>query len=345
VIPLLLTLLSIGFLILLSATYSGSETGFYCVSRMRIEADAQNGHRPSVYIRRLLKDETGLLITILIGNNLAIEMVTLQFEHYLAGLDLIGEAWLSLAVTLILTPVLFFFAELLPKDLFRRRPYALLSWTVWPVVVFYVLFWPLMFVLRLFTNGVQKLFRVQEGALLRTRGREEVFEMLEESSRSGALELRSKTMARNALSLANISVGAVMTPWKDVEHLDLGPTVAGASDPRAQVAAQEAVAKAEHSRLPVLQDGVVQGYIHQLEALGNARGGQNGLDKPREPWDFPGMLHPLDCLAPTVSVQAALGSLRRGGRRAALVGDPAAPLGLLSMKDLAERISGDLAGW
>lgn len=341
-ILLLLTFLAIGILILLSAIYSGSETGFYCVSRMRIEADAQNGHRPSIYIRGLLRDETGLLITILIGNNLAIELVTLLFEHYLHGLDLISDAWLNLTVTLLLTPVLFFFAELLPKDLFRRRPYALLSWTVWPVAVFYVLFWPLMFVLRLFTKGVQKLFRVQEGALLRTRGREEVFEMLEESSRSGALTVHSKTMARNALSLANISVGAVMTPWESVEHLDLGLTQDGVSEPDAQRVAEQAAAQAEHSRLPVVQDGIVLGYIHQLEALGNAREGKNG---PGQLWDFPGMLHHLDCLAPTVSVQAALGSLRKGGRRAALVGDPGAPLGLVSLKDLAERISGDLAGW
>jgi len=299
------------------------------VSRMRIEADSESGHRASKWIRRLLEDETGLLITILIGNNLAIELVTLLSEHSLEGTHLISEAWLDLAVTFILTPVLFFFAELLPKDLFRRRPYALLSWTIWPVAFFYFLFWPLMIVLRLITRGVQKLFGVQEAALLRSRGREVVFEMLEESSRSGALEIRSEALARNALSLSNIPVDAVMTPWEEVEILDLDCPDEGPK-------AVEFVARAEHSRLPVVREGQVLGYIHQLEVLGKL---------PEERDDFDSCLHKLDCLEPEVSVQAALGILRKGGQRAALVGSSANPRGLVSLKDLAERISGDLAGW
>jgi putative hemolysin len=324
-----LALLTLGVLVLLSAIYSGSETGFYCVSRIRIDADAENGHRPSYWIRRLLKDETGLLITILIGNNLAIELVTLLGEHYLASMEVIAEAWLDVAVTLILTPVLFFFAELLPKDLFRRRPYALLSWTVWPIAFFYVLFWPLMVVLRLFTRGVQKLFGVQEEVLMLSLGREELLEMLEESSRSGTLEIRTETLARNALSLTNITVGEVMIPWQVVESLNL-------RGGKATKEAQDSLVRAVHSRLPVVSEGTVIGYVHQLDML----------SKPKsERRDLGPMLHEIDCFGPEVSVQAALGSLRRGGRRAALVGAPDAPVGLITLKDLAERISGDLAGW
>jgi putative hemolysin len=329
ILTIAMALVSIGLLVLLSSIYSGSETGFYCVSQRRIEADAENGHNPSVWIRRLLKDETGLLISILIGNNLAIELVTLLSEHYLKRSELVGEAWLDLTVTLLLTPVLFFFAELLPKDVFRRRPYALLSWTVWPIAFFYFLFWPLMMVLRALTRAVQKVLGVQESALLRSRGREEVFEMLEESSRSGAMELRSETLARNALSLASIPLETVMTPWDKVEFLILD----GQSGAEGAVSM---VAKAEHSRLPVIRDGVILGYVHQLEVLGRSA---------EQRTDFDSILHRLDCLAPSVTVQFALRRLSKGGQRAALVGTAEAPLGLVSLKDLAERISGDLAGW
>ena len=310
-------------LILLSALFSGSETGFYSLSALRLEADAEAGRGSARWIERLRSDEAGLLITILIGNNLAIELVTLLGEHHLSASGLVPAAWTDFALTLTLTPVLFFFAELLPKDLFRRRPYTLLAWAVRPMAAFYVIFWPLMIVMRALGSGVQRLLGLEGDEMYRVRGRELVFEVLEEGSRRGTLEARAETMARNALGLSALKIRDVMTPWAQVEKLDLD--VPGAA---------ERVAAAEHSRLPVLSGGVVVGYLHQLEVLAA------GPDE--EPAAH---LHELLRLDGETSVQAALGRLRTFGKRAALVGELDAPEGLISLKDLAERISGDLAGW
>ena len=130
-------------------------------------------------------------------------------------------------------------------------------------------------------------------------------------------------MAKNALGLSEIPVSEVMTPWSAVEKLD-------AADPDLY----SKVAAADHSRLPISKGGVVKGYLHQLELLGAGPGAS-----------LPQHLHQLATLPPEASVQAALGRLRVLGKRAALVGTPESPQGLVSLKDLAERISGDLAGW
>lgn len=316
-------LLLLAFLIFLSALFSGSETGFYSLSHLRLEADAKAGLGSARWIKRLLRDETALLITILVGNNLAIELVTLFSEHHLSSSGLVPAAWTDIVLTLTLTPILFFFAELLPKDLFRRRPYTLLAWAVRPMAFFYVLFWPLMVLLRLFGQLVQRLLKIDGDDMYRVMGRDLVFEVLEEGSRGGTLEARAETMARNALGLQSLQVTDVMTTWDRVDKLDLD-----------QPGAREMVSKARHSRLPALRGGVVVGYVHQLEVLTSPteEGPENHL-------------HNLLCLEAGTSVQAALGRLRTFGKRAALVGTPAAPLGLVSLKDLAERISGDLAGW
>lgn len=309
----------------LSAVFSGSETGFYSVSPLRLESEAESGNRASLMIKRLLRNESGLLITILIGNNLAIELVTLYSEHHLDGLGWLPREWIDLTLMLVLTPTLFLFAELLPKDLFRRRPFTLLQWTVWPMVFFYILFWPLMVILRLFGQGVQKLLGVEDQALYRVRGRERVFEVLEEGSRRGTLEARAEKMARNALGLQALQVTDVMTPWERVERLELDGRDL---DPRTRIA------HAHHSRLPVVKAGKVVGYAHQLEILAG-----------KEDFDPKKHLHKFLCLDAETSVQAALSRLSTFGKRAALVGSPLEPLGLVSLKDLAERISGDLAGW
>jgi len=310
-------------LVLLSALFSGSETGFYSLSQLRIEADAKAGLGSARWIQRLLRDETALLITILIGNNLAIELVTLLGEHHLSASGLVPAAWTDVVLTLTLTPILFFFAELLPKDLFRRRPYTLLAWSVRPMAAAYVLFWPLMFLLRQFGRLVQRLLGIEGDGMYRVMGRDLVFEALEQGSRHGTLEARAETMARNALGLQSLKVTDVMTSWERVDKLDLD-----------QPGAREHVLQARHSRLPALREGVVVGYVHQLEVLTAPDG-----EGPEE------HLHALLGLDSNTSVHAALGRLRTFGKRAALVGDPGAPLGLVSLKDLAERISGDLAGW
>ena len=317
------SLLALALLVCMSAMFAGSELAFYSMNELRIESEAEAGKSSARLIRRLLRNRSGLLITILIGNNLALELVTSLTESELVRMDLVPEVWRDLVVTAVLTPVLFLFAELLPKDLFHRRPHALLSRTVYPVALAYVLFWPLMQVLRLLGTGVQRLFGVSDEELVVTRGREVVLEVLEESARGGAVESRAQLMAKNALTLSAIPVREVMTPWEAVEKLDL-------EDPDLFTA----VAEADHSRLPLSREGAVRGYVHQLELLGA------GPDR-----DPATLLHPLEALSPDTSVQAALGRLRTLGKRAALVGDPAAPLGLVSLKDLAERISGDLAGW
>jgi CBS domain containing-hemolysin-like protein len=318
-----MTWLILVFLVFLSALFSGSETGFYSLSPLRLEADAEAGRGSARWIRRLLADEPGLLITILIGNNLAIELVTLIGEHRLSASGLVPAAWTDLVLTLTLTPILFFFAELVPKDLFRRRPYTLLAWAVRPMAAFYVVFWPLMILMRGLGNLVQRVLGIEGDEMYRVRGRERVFEVLEEGSRRGTLGARAEAMAKNALGLAALRVTDVMTPWARVEKLDLD-----AEDLAARVAA------AEHSRLPVQRSGVVVGYLHQLEVLAA------GLDHAPEE-----ELHDLLCLDPETTVQAALARLRTFGKRASLVGELDAPLGLVSLKDLAERISGDLAGW
>ena len=59
-----------------SGIYSGGETGIYSLSRVRVDLEAQQGHAAARRIRRLLTDQTGLLITLLIANNVVNQAAT-----------------------------------------------------------------------------------------------------------------------------------------------------------------------------------------------------------------------------------------------------------------------------
>ncbi|MCP3917489.1 MAG: DUF21 domain-containing protein [bacterium] len=323
---LVLQLFLLGLCVAASALFSGSEIGFYSLSRVQVDLEARQGRRTARIVRWLVRDESALLITILIGNNLAMELATkvgdaLVGERYDAGTG-------AVVVTLMLTPILFLFGEALPKEVFRRRPHALIGLGAHFVLLVRAVFWPLERCLWLLSTGLERLLGLSSGVGAHVRGAEAVRAYFEAGRQSGALSERAALLAHNALTLRTTPVERAMVPWEDVQ------TLAADGDPSELV---QRVRESRFTRLPVIEaSGEVTGYVHQLDVL-FARGEE----------DAPG---PLDALRPVLVVGAetpvdrALQALRGGGQRAAIVGSAEAPLGWVTLKDLVEEISGDLVG-
>jgi CBS domain containing-hemolysin-like protein len=307
-----------------TAIFAGAETAFYRISRVRLEMEARAGSRPAQIVQRLGHDRTQLVIVFVLGLNVCVEILTWRASNTLAALGLAPTA-VDLVLTFVLVPIVFFAAELLPKDLFRRRPHATL-WMTAPVVeAVRLLTWPIVQVLAVVARGVA---RVAGGTDLdaAVQGRQAVFGFLREGTQSGAILGHAEEMARNVLKLRSIPVERCMVPWADVVRLD------AAAERRAQY---RAVADSLHTRIPVAgPNGGVLGYVHQLDVLGDGEG-----------CDVLERLRPLSEFPPDLPVDRALARLRAAGQRVAIVGTRAAPRGIVTLKDLLEEISGDLARW
>jgi len=310
--------------LLASAVFSGSETGLYRLSQARLEVEARAGRRSAKLLRYLVRHETAVLVTILVGNNLALEVLTWRASQI--GSEATEGFSHEFLVALILTPIVFFLGEALPKDLFRRRPHATMAWTVDFLLLTRILLWPAERVLSLFSGFLGILFglRGEERSSIGTR--ENVERLLQEGALLGALEPRAEELARNALELRRVPVEQVMTPWDKVVRI------------RREMADAEAraqVGESQYSRLPVIDaEGLVTGYLHQLEVLGDGEGS--------DPFAH---LREVLTLPPGTPVDRSLARLRVRGVRMAIVGTPEAPLGLVALKDLLEEISGDLGSW
>jgi len=319
-----LILFQLALCILASALFSGTETGLYSLSRLRVEARARAGNRTARLIQLLQRDEAGLLITILIGNNLMLEIATHLAEN-LAALGGVPPNARELVLALCLTPVLFFFGELLPKDLFRRRPHRLVAFVAPAIALARIAFLPLALPLRGLAWVIEHAAGLRHADVTSVLGHEVVYELLAESTRTGSIEPHAERLARNVLKLRSTKIDAVMIRWRDVSVI---------AEQAGDVACRETVARSNFSRLPVVAaDGTARGYVHQTEVLATP--------------DEPVLARRRDLLAlpPDLTVDRALARLRTAGHRAALVGTSAAPLGWLTLKDLVEEISGELAGW
>jgi CBS domain containing-hemolysin-like protein len=328
-----MTLFYLLLLLAASATFSGAETGFYSLSRVHVAAEARRGRFIARLIERLIQNPAGFLITLLVGNNLTMELMA-----HLAGGQVSTWAFLppwsvEIVATLLLTPVVFLFGELFPKDLFRRRPRGLYAVFAPPLALARLVFLPVVAPLALLSAGLERLFGVRAREFEREIARERVQEILSEGARAGVLSPRAQTLAQNVYHFRTRTAADVMVPWAAVE------TCSAADDPEATRAR---VAAAAFSRLPVVEHAkgriAVRTYLHQLDLLADAC----GAGAPRPPAE---LVRPLPALAPDATVDRALARLRGAGQRMALVGTPEAPLGIVTLKDLVQTISGELGGW
>lgn len=313
-----IVLLAVAGLLLFSAIFSGAETGVYSVSRVRLEAEAHEGRRSARLLSRLLRDDAVLLITLLIGNNLALELLTHLVQSSVGRSGVPAYAH-ELAAAALLTPLVFLFGELIPKDLFRRRPHLLLALVAPVISVFRWLASPLAQPLALIAIGLERLLGLRQEDFARILRREEMVELLAESRRAGSLAPQAEELAHSVLVLRHTPLSSIAIPWERVQTVDLE---------RGEAEVRKLVEAADFTRLPLLRTGadkkrVVAGYVHQLEVLALPRGA------PLEP-----CIRPLLELASDLPLDRAVARLQAAGQRLAVVGSLRAPKGLVSLMDL-----------
>jgi len=310
-------------LLLCSAIFSGAETGVYSVSRVRLEAEAQQGRRSARLLARLLRDDATLLITLLIGNNLVLELLTHLVESSVGEFGLPAYAH-EVTAAALLTPLVFLFGELIPKDLFRRRPHSLLALVAPVISVFRWIASPLAWPMALLALGLERLLGLRKEDFARILRREEMVELLAESRRAGSLAPQAEELAHNVLVLRHTPLALVAIPWDRVEWIDLD---------RGEAEARAAVTGSNLTRLPVLGSGpdkkrVVLGYLHQLDVLGLPPGAP-----------LQASIRPLLELAPDLPLDRAVARLQAAGQRIAVVGSLRAPKGLVSLMDLLASLA------
>ncbi len=338
-----LQLMGLAVLIGFSALYSGSEIGFYSLSSVQVDLDAQGGSWRARLMQWLLRNESALLVTILVGNNLALELATHVAESLTAAWLGIhdGGPMAAVIVTLVLTPIVFLFGEALPKDIFRQRPHALTGLAAPVIALSRVIFWPLERILRVATLALERLLGLETDAVSPLGGREAVLGFLAEGRRHGALSERAEALASNALRLKSVPVQDVMVPWANVACLRQSE-----ADPVAKEVLLEQVLASKYSRLPVLRDveGPIRpedvvGYVHQLEVLHNHSMAQAGAPGGA-PTEVLERIRPMLQLAATESIDTALGKFRAAGRRIGVVVQGGEVRGIVSVNDLLDSISG-----
>jgi putative hemolysin len=188
--------------LMLSAFFSGTETGLYRVSRTRLVLDGLSGSRAARGVVWLLNHPTIFVATALVGNNLANYVTSLAIVMVGAILFRAGSG-AELVCTILMTPVVFVFGELLPKHLFFHAPYRLITATRPLLLAAAVIFAPVSLLLGLLGRGLQRITGQTPFPLRLTMARNELEQVLRQGQEAGILAAGQRSLAQRLFEVGN----------------------------------------------------------------------------------------------------------------------------------------------
>ncbi len=200
----ILLLLFVG--LLLSAYFSGTETGLYRVSRVRLLLDALGGDWIARGLLWLTNNPTLFIATTLIGNNTANCLVSLGIVLATERIFGFESAMSQLIGPVICAPIIFVYGELLPKSLYYLAPNRLLRVGTPLLFGFGLLFTPLTLMLWIFGRILQKLLGESPEQVRLMLARKELANVLEEGHHAGILKPAQRDLAQGLFSVAHRSV-------------------------------------------------------------------------------------------------------------------------------------------
>jgi len=208
--------------IFLSAFFSGSETGFYRVTRVRLLLDGLGGDTIARTLLWFTNQPALFVATALIGNNLANYLVSLAIV--LLTQQMFGNSmlWVDMLAPVALSPIVFVYGELLPKSLFYRAPNLLLRRSGFLFVVFAIAFAPLSAMLWAFGRLLQRLVGEAPLQVRLTLARGELQQVLAEGEEVGILRPAQRHLAQSLFSFASHPVIELSTPVARVAMVEQG---------------------------------------------------------------------------------------------------------------------------
>jgi Mg2+/Co2+ transporter CorB len=311
--------------LLMSAFFSGSETGLMSLNRYRLK-HLRKRNRGAKLALKLLERPDRLLGLILIGNN-AVNILASALGTVIA-IRLFGDAGIAIA-TAVLTVVILVFSEITPKTLGALHPERIAFPAAYVLNFLMKLLGPAVWLMSSISNALLRGLGVDtdrrpEDAL----SSEELRTVVNESG--PMIPPRHKRMLLNILDLEEVTVDDIMVPRQEICGIDLD------DDDAALLARLQG---SPHSRVAVYREDIsnISGVLH-LRTLGQFLQRDGSIDREAiqraadEPYYIP----------EGTALNLQLLNFQKLKRRFGIVVDEyGSVLGLVTLEDILEEIVGE----
>jgi Mg2+/Co2+ transporter CorB len=246
----------LGVLILISAYFSGSETGMMSVNPYRLKHLTNENNKGAIRVSKLLQRPDRLIGLILIGNNLV--NIAASAIATIIGMRLYGDAGIAIA-TVVLTLIILVFAEVTPKTIAALHPERVAIPSSSLLLLLLKIFYPLVWLINFITNGILMLLRISpENHQGNSLSAQELRTVVHEA---GALiPEQHQNMLVGVLDLEHATVEDIMIPRNEVVGIDI-------NDDWRDIERQ--LANIQYSRILLYRDNIddALGFVHPRELM------------------------------------------------------------------------------
>ena len=321
--PLSLSIV-IAILILLSAFFSGTETAYSCVNKIKLKSMCALGKKNAKAVCSFADEKYDKLITaILVGNNIV--NLTASALGTILFAQLIDDATLAPTVsTAVLTVAVLIFGEITPKYFASVYPEKA-CFVFYPLMqFFYWILRPIGVIFDGFKALLAKIFRLEKDETVTD---EELMSLVDEAEEDGTLKEDESELVRSALGFDDLKVEDIIVPRVDVVAIDCDSTMDEI---------KEVFSHNGFSRLLVYKETIdnVIGLIHQRDFFTAYLNGEKEVGH---------LVQKVVFTSEYTRISTLLKQLQKQKIHMAAVSDEYGGLvGIVTLEDILEELVGDI---
>ena len=325
-----MALLSIFCLIIISAFFSGSETGLTTASRARLNELEKRGSKRAAIVLKLTATPERLIGALLLGNSLA--NITASAVATATLVKVFNEGGAVIA-SVAMTIIILIFAEVMPKTYAIAYPDKVAS-AVAPIMrIIVAVLGPIVMTVEYIVKKTLLVFGVDTSNVESIlSAHDELRGAIDLHHKEGTVVKKDRDMLGGILDLKELEVADIMVHRTKMTSID-------AADPMQDIIAQ--VLKSGKTRLPVWEENPdkIIGILHAKNLFAAIQNNGGDASKVRlgdilsPPWFVP------DTRPLTGQLNAFL---RRKTHFAIVVDEYGEVQGLITLEDIIEEIVGDI---
>ena len=315
-------LIAIIALVLCSTFFSGTETAFSSVNKIKMKNLASEDNKRAETVLDLTENFDKLITTILVGNTIAnIAMTTVATVY---GIQTWGARIGPTLATVMVTILVLVLGEISPKIIAREYSEEVALFLAPLVKALIVIMTPLTFIFMGLKVLLKKMFGKNDEPEF---SEDELLTIVEEAEAGGAIGEEQSELISNAIEFNDVEAIDILTPRVDIVAIEKGTPVAEIK----QVFKESGL-----SRLPVYEDDLdnIIGVLNQKDFYNNNVKNIKDTEK---------IIKPVAYVAETIKAAVLLKKMQAKKTHIAIVVDEyGGTTGLVTMEDIIEEIVGDI---
>ncbi|MGB0711864.1 MAG: HlyC/CorC family transporter [Gammaproteobacteria bacterium] len=310
-------------LLILSAFFSGSETGMMAANKIKLKNLSKKRDRGAKRALKLLKKPDLLLATILVGNNfaniLASSIVTIIMLNYFGGNVLLGAV--------LLTTFILIFSEITPKTMAAVKPESFAKRSSLLLKTLLYILRPLIAVTNYISSIVLGIFNInvkdaKDNDNLNTQ---ELKTLLDESG--DLIPKQYRGMLSSILGMEELVVEDIMTPASEVIGIDIDLDYE---------TNKKIIESSEYTRLPVYKNSI----DNELGTL-HLKNSHSFLERLEAKENVQNILTKTYFVSQSTALMKQLKEFQDNDKNMALVVDEYGEIeGLITIEDIFKEIAG-----